>query len=382
MSNPAARGGRARLALIGPVPPLRGGIAQHTVKLHRVLRERAELLTVSFTRLYPSVLFPGEKELEPGHEQHREPGVEYLIDAVSPRGYGIALERIVKFRPDAVVLPWWTLYFAPGFLWLTRALRRAGIPSYFFCHNSEDHESALYKRWIGNLVLAEAAGFITHTLADRDNLAERFPGAPFLVYPHPIGGYYAPAHGTLARRAPLELLFFGLVRRYKGLDILLTALERLPRQDVRCSIVGEFWQRDRRLLERAQGLARVDVVPRFVSDAEAAEYFQRSDVVILPYRGASGSAVIPLAYQYQRPVIATRVGGLPDVVLEGQTGFLVEPEDPQAIAALLGRLTSEELCAMRPAIERFSRTLTWEILADKIIEFVGTHGRAPRVSEL
>ena len=382
MNLPDVPRGRLRLALIGPVPPLRGGIAQHTVKLHRVLRDRADLLTVSFTRLYPARLFPGDKEVEPGHEHHREPGVEYLIDAVSPRGYGAAFERIAAFKPDAVVLPWWTLYFAPGFLWLTRSLRRAGIPSYFFCHNAEDHESALYKRLIGNLVLAEASGFITHTKADRDNLAERFPRAPFLVYPHPIGGYYAPAQGTLPRRAPLELLFFGLVRRYKGLDVLLTALDRLPREDVRCSIVGEFWQRDKRLLERAENTWRVDVVPRFVSDTEAAEYFDRSDVVILPYRGASGSAVIPLAYQYKRPVIATRVGGLPDVVVEGQTGFLVHPEDPHAIAALLGRLTSEELGAMRPAIERFSRTLTWEILADKIVDFVGTHGNAPRVSEL
>ncbi len=269
-----------------------------------------------------------------------------------------------------------------GFLWLARSLRKEGIPTYFFCHNSEDHESARYKLWIGNLVLAEAAGFITHTKSDRDNLAERFPGAPFLVHPHPIGGYYAPALGTLERRAPLELLFFGLVRRYKGVDVLLSALERLKREDVRCSIVGEFWQRDKRLLERARLLPRVDVEPRFVSDAEAAEYFHRADVVILPYRGASGSAVIPLAYQYGRPVIATRVGGLPDVVLEGETGFLVPPEDPGAIAALLERLTREDLTAMQPAIARFCRTLTWEILADKIVEFVAQHGCAPRVTDL
>jgi glycosyltransferase involved in cell wall biosynthesis len=378
----AAPNRRPRLAMIGPVPPLRGGIAQHTVKLHRVLRERVDLLTISFTRLYPSLLFPGDTEIEPGHELHREPGVEYLIDALSPRGYQRAFERIVEFRPDALILPWWTLYFAPGFAWLARSSRKAGIPTYFFCHNAEDHETAPYKRWVGNLVLAEGAGLITHTKADRDNLAERFPGAPFLVYPHPIGGYYAPAKGTLAREAPLEVLFFGLVRRYKGLDVLLSALERLGRTDVHTSIVGEFWQRDHTLLERARSVPRVDVVPRFVSDAEAAEYFQRADVVVLPYRGASGSAVVPLSYQYRRPVIATRVGGLPDVVLEGETGFLVPPEDPGAIAALLERLTAADLAAMRPAIERFSGTLTWERLADKIIEFIGQHGNAPRVGDV
>lgn len=373
---------RLKLAMIGPVPPLRGGIAQHTVKLHRVFHERVDLLTISFTRLYPQLLFPGDNELEPGHEAHREPQVEYLIDALSPRGYQRAFARLLEFRPNALLLPWWTLYFAPGFLWLARACRKAGIPTYFFCHNSEDHESALYKRWIGNLVLAEAAGFITHTKSDRDNLAERFPGAPFLVYPHPIGGYCAPAQGTLPRVAPLELLFFGLVRRYKGLDVLLNALERLQRTDVHCSIVGEFWHRDESLLERARRLPRVDVVPRFVSDTEAAEYFQRADVVVLPYRGASGSAVVPLAYQYKRPVIATRVGGLPDVIIDGETGFLVPPEDPGAIVALIERLSAEKLAAMRPAIERFSGTLTWERLADEIVSFVREHGNAPRVVEL
>ena len=375
-------GKRARLALIGPVPPLRGGIAQHTVKLHRVLAERAELLTISFTRLYPTWLFPGDQELEPGHENHREPGVEYLIDALSLRGYQSALARLVAFRPDALILPWWTLYFAPRFLWLARACRKAGIPTFFFCHNSEDHESALYKRWVGNFVLAEGAGFIVHTKSDRDNLAERFPGAPFLVHPHPIGGYHAPAHGTLPRRAPLELLFFGLVRRYKGLDVLLAGLERLEREDVHCSIVGEFWLRDQGLLEHARRLPHVEVVARFVSDTEAAEYFARTDVVILPYRGASGSAVVPLAYQYGKPVIATRVGGLPDVIVEGETGFMVPPEDPQAIAGLIERLSSEELATMRPAIERFSRTLTWENLADKLVDFVAQHAHAPRVGDL
>jgi glycosyltransferase involved in cell wall biosynthesis len=182
--------------------------------------------------------------------------------------------------------------------------------------------------------------------------------------------------------APVELLFFGLVRRYKGLDVLLSALERLERTDVHCSIVGEFWHRDESLLERARRLPRVDVVPRFVSDTEAAEYFQRADVVVLPYRGASGSAVVPLAYQYERPVIATRVGGLPDVIVDGETGFLVPPEDPAAIAALLERLSAEKLAAMRPAIDRFSRTLTWERLADEIVEFVRQHGNAPRVRDL
>src|SRR5690606_3346166 len=155
------------------------------------------------------------------------------------------------------------------------------------------------------------------------------------VHPHPtFDGYPAPER-HLPRRAPLELLFFGFVRPYKGLDTLLHAMTLLRDTGVFRSVVGEFWRgaAEARRMIHAHGLSsRVERVSRYVPDEEAAQYFSRSDVVVLPYHSATGSGVIPLAYHYGKPVIATQVGGLPDVVVDGDTGLLVEARSAADLA--------------------------------------------------
>ena len=139
------------------------------------------------------------------------------------------------------------------------------------------------------------------------------PETPIEVSAHPVYDDYPEPRGTLAREAGLELLFFGLIRPYKGLDLALEALAASGRDDVRLSVVGEFWEgRDQidALIARLALEDRVTLVPRYVTDAEAAEYFSRSDALVAPYRSATGSGVVALAQWYARPVIASDVPGL------------------------------------------------------------------------
>ena len=355
-----------RFVLIGPVLPFRGGIAQHTTMLHRELRQSAELLTVSFSRQYPRWLFPGESDIDPDYEQHREPGVEYLIDSINPLTWRKAVARVASFRPQAVVIPWWTVFWAPCFGFIAGSLRRKGIEVVFFCHNVVEHESAAWKIWLSRRVLRNGTRFVVHTREDAGNLLKLIPGARVDVHPHPVYSQFPPPESTLLRRRGLELLFYGFVRPYKGLDVLVEAMGQLRGRDVQLTIAGEFWGSEKETRARITALGldeQVETRARYHSDQETAELFARADIIVLPYRSATGSGVVPIAYHYDRPVIVTRVGGLPDVVEDRRTGFIVPADDPDALATAIGNATSEQCAAMRPAIIEFKRSLTWESLA-------------------
>lgn len=376
----------SRLGLVGPVLPFRGGIAQHTTRLHRTLRGRLSLTTLSFSRQYPAWLYPGESDRDPEHAGHAEPGVDYVLDPLKPATWRDAVRRLVHAGVEGVIVTWWTVFFAPCFACLKRALMSRDIPVVFLCHNVVDHDAATYKRLISGMVLAGANGYAVHSRGEAERLARLVPGPDVAVHRHPLYDQYPEATGILPRRAEIELLFFGFVRPYKGVDVLLEAIAAVRREDVRLSIVGEFWQKEDATRARITALglgARVDLVPRFVGEQEAAEYFARADLVVLPYRHATGSGIVAMAYHYGKPVLATRVGGLPESVTHSRTGYLVESGSAAALAKAIDAVTRDELSAMKPHIEAFKSEMTWEGLADGLVGlFDGTlsapEGTAPQ----
>jgi len=354
------------VVLIGPVLPFRGGIAQHSTMLRRALAERAELLTLSFVRQYPRLLFPGRSDRDPDYAGHREPGVEYLIDSLNPLSWIKALKRVLDAGPGRVIIPWWTVYWGPCIGFLARAMRRRGIEVVFFCHNIDDHEPAAWKRWLNAQVLAFGCGFVVHTRAAAAELMRRFPHRWVAVHPHPIYEQFPAASVAPVRRRALELLFYGFVRPYKGLDLLIEAMALLRDEDIQLTIAGEFWGGSRdtlREIERHQLADKIEVIACYQSEQETAALFMRADAVVLPYRSASGSGVVPIAYHYDRPVIATRVGGLPDVVEHGVTGYLVDPDDPALLAAAIQAMTRSRAQSMVAAIGRAKQGMSWDSLA-------------------
>lgn len=359
-----------RVVLIGPVLPYRGGIAQHTTMLHRVLKGRVELKTVSFKKQYPAWLFPGESDRDPDYEGYRENGVEYLLSSLNPLTWRTILRSISIFKPDRVIMPWWTMFWSPCFYYLAHGFRRSGVKVVFFCHNVVEHETSRLKASLARWVIGQGDAFVVHTEADRLNLLTLLPHADVKIHPHPIYDQFPAARGLLPKRADLELLFFGFVRPYKGLDVLIEAVGLLKDPGVFLTIAGEFWEGEDKIKARIDELGleeNIEIVPRYLKEAEIAEYFARSDVVVLPYRSATGSGVVPLAYHYGKPVIVTSVGGLPDVVDEGETGWIVPPEAPSALAAAIMEVTPKAIYCMAPHIEHKKEAMTWDGLAEVIV---------------
>jgi glycosyltransferase involved in cell wall biosynthesis len=360
-----------RVGLLGPVLPFRSGIAQHTTRLQRALRRDADLVMLSFSRQYPAWLFPGESDRDPFHAGHVEPGVEYSVDSLNPLTWRAAVDRFTRARVEAVIVPWWTAFFAPLVIYLRHTLAARGVPVVFLCHNVIEHDAARYKRELTRIVLRGARAYCVQSQSEARELSALLPEAEVVVHAHPLYDQYPASNRQLTRRAPLELLFFGVIRPYKGLDILLQAMALLVRQDVHLSVVGEFWKHEAETRKRITELGiagKVELIPRYVDEQEAANYFSRADAVVLPYRSASGSGVIPMAYHYDKPVIATRVGGLVDAIRDGRTGILVDPTSPRALAEAIDRFDLTSRGAMQSEIRAMKSTMTWEGLAATLLQ--------------
>jgi glycosyltransferase involved in cell wall biosynthesis len=364
------------IGLIGPVLPFRGGIAQHTTMLHRSLRSQTDLCTISFKRQYPRYLYPGKSDRDPEYQGYSEAGVAYVLDSINPATWTEACRMLLARTPKLIIIVWCTFFGAPYLGFIARYFRKRGIQVMFLCHNVIDHEAAFWKVGLSRRALFQGNAFLVHTASEKARLSQLVPGARVTVHSHPVYHQFPSAKKKLPHRARLELLFFGFVRTYKGLDILLEAMRYLEKEDIFLTIAGEWWGENsflRALMSNDRLSARVEVIDRYVSEQEAAEYFYRADLVVLPYRSATGSGVIPLAYHYGKPVIASRISGIEEAVVDGETGRLCEPENPYALAEVIREFLNVPPERMRAGVQKAADKMTWDSLAKCIL---GLHAEA------
>ncbi len=378
-----------KVALLGPTYPHRGGIAHYTTLLSRAFAERigaSSLSMISFRRLYPGFLFPGTTQFDASGEALRPPvEPEATLDSMSPLSWIAAGRRLRALKPDLLVVPWWHPFFGPSLGTAARTARprsAAGPKRIFLCHNVEPHEATPLDRALSSYGLGAADGFLVHARVEEERLRPRAHGRPVRVHPHPTYDVFSrtPPDRDAARAAVgargKTILFFGYVRPYKGLADLLEAL-RLARPDAwdTLLVVGEFYEpRERYAAALAHPAlqGKVTVVDRYVANEEVAAYFAAADVVALPYRAATGSGIAQVAFGAGVPVIATRTGGLEEVVEEGTTGLLVPPEEPAALARALERFFDDELAApLREGVSRARVRYGWSALVDALLELAG-----------
>jgi glycosyltransferase involved in cell wall biosynthesis len=370
-----AVGVKRRLALIGPVYPFRGGIAHYTTLLHRTLRERGhEVLLVSFSRQYPRWLFPGRSDRDPSQTPLRVEEAGYWIDSLNPLTWLSAFLRVRRYRPDMIVLQWWTTFWAP--VWsvlgaLNHLLLRR--PVLAVCHNVLPHEVRWWDLWLARMALRWSTRFIVQSAEEQHQLQELLPDAEATIFPLPVFDMFSDgrlpreeARGRLGLPTNVPvLLFFGIVREYKGLGDLLLALPDIQVQlgDVILLVAGEFWEEKQVYTDAIEELGiggSVVIDDRYIPNEEIALYFSAADVLVAPYRRVTGSAVTKMAASFGLPVVTTWAGG------EGRGARgdeLVAPGDAKALAdAVVRRLTlgSEP----RPAVEPVG--VSWAQLADLV----------------
>jgi len=335
--------GANKVGLIGPYPPFRGGIAQFTEQFHRHLEAGTapEFVTgVSFQRQYPEILFPGKSQQS--EEETPTRSVPRHIDSINPRSWRRAADYLIGEQISECVFMHWMPFFAPAYASIARRLKKAGISVTAIVHNARPHERQPFGELLNRLFFSRCDRFIALSeTVKRDLIASRVE-IPISVQPHPTYDQFGDVKDQIEARKKLGIppngnviLFFGLVRHYKGLDILLSAMVGNVHEGTHLLIAGE-WYEDRStcqsIIERHALSGRVTIVDKYIPDSEVADYFSAADALVQPYRSATQSGVVQTAFHFGKPVIVTGVGGLPEMVSHDIDGLIVAPEDSGALS--------------------------------------------------
>lgn len=363
------------IVLVGPAWPYRGGIAETTNALYKTFLERGHNAhIVGFEKQFPKLLFPGQTQLD--HSKVEDIPSERMLVAWNPLTWPRTARAIRKHNPDLLIFKWWIPFFGPAF-WGVQKLLGGSYKqkTAFVCHNVLPHEKRFGDMLFTKMALGSGSFIMTLSSAEADTARAIFPEWPketIRATPLPVYECYDEfTEGAQAARAKLGidakklLLFIGLIREYKGVDVLLHAMPAIIARDpeIKLVIAGEFYdgqEKYEKLIDELRLREHVIVRPKFVPAEEIGLYLAAADLNVLPYRHATQSGILVTAYAHGCPVLVTRVGGLAEVVDDGKSGFVVEGENPQAIAdAVMNYYSSGGRAAYEPHVRRKSEEFSW-----------------------
>lgn len=371
-----------KIVLIGPVYPYKGGISHYTGLLYKALVKKGhEVILHSYKFQYPRILYKREQKDE-RNPQFKINDVNFSIHTMNPFNWINVARKIKKVQPDLVVIQWWHPYFAPCYWLLCKLLGKEKI--LFVCHNVFPHERFPMDRVLTEMVLEQGDYFITQSKMDARDLCSIKSDAKYTVTPHPTYNAFKIKDMSQSEarkilnidKSAKVLLFFGFVREYKGLRYLLEAMPSIIKKvpDIQLWIVGDFGEDRDTYFEQMDQLElkeRVKVVEGYVADVEVEKYFAACDLVVLPYVSATQSGIVQIAYGFRKPVLVTNVGGLPDVVTNGKTGYVVESKSYAEISAKVVEFFSEKKASefIENIIKEEDR-FSWETFVNKLVELV------------
>lgn len=337
-----------KIVILGPAHPYRGGIAAFNERLAKeFISEGHEVELITFTLQYPSFLFPGKTQFseDPAPADLR---ITRMMNSVGPWSWLKTGRHIRKLHADLVVVPFWHSYMAPCLGTISRLCETRVVG---LVHNLIPHEHKPGDRLFAKYFCSGADGFTTLSKSVLEDVSAFAPGKKAVFSPHPVyDNFGEPVSRTEAcayLNLPTDgkiLLSFGLIRDYKGLDWLIEAYAAMKdRSNVHLVVAGEFYSDGTKYHDLAKSLGVDDEIiwrTKFVPDSEVKYFFGAADIIVQPYKSATQSGVTQIAYHFEKPMLVTRVGGLPEIVPDGKVGYVVEPV-PEAITEGLERFLSE-----------------------------------------
>jgi len=331
----------AKVVIIGPAHPLRGGLATFNQRLAKeFINSGYDCSIYSFSLQYPSFLFPGKTQYtnEPAPVGLK---IHTVINSVSPFNWIKIGNRLKKERPDIIVVRYWLPLMGPALGTLLRRVKK-NKHTRIICiaDNVIPHEKRAGDKAFTKYFLESCDAFVTMSEKVLNDLRLFEKTKPAELVHHPLYDAFGDSVSKKEARQHLALnendkiiLFFGFIRKYKGLDILLDAMNHLRNSPIKLLIAGEFYEDEKPYREQISKLGGDQLILRtdFIPDSEVKYYLCAADAVIQPYRNATQSGVTPLAYHYEKPMIVTNVGGLAALVPNEKAGLVVKP-DPKSIA--------------------------------------------------
>ncbi|OGU16320.1 MAG: hypothetical protein A2X61_05250 [Ignavibacteria bacterium GWB2_35_12] len=358
-----------KIAFLSVFYPYRGGISQFNACVFRALEKGNEIRAFNFKRLYPKVFFPGKTQLVSENDTaDKIPSIQ-ILDSINPISFSKTVSEIEKYNPGLLLIDFWMPFFAPCFGYISKKLRKKGIKTIAILSNVIQHEKKPGDIILTKYFLNRCDGFIVLADSVRKDLIKLKSDAKYRTHPHPNYEHFGEKIPKEKAREILGIpqdkkviLFFGLIRKYKGLDLLIQAISGLT-DEFYLLAVGEVYGKEDEYLNiiKEPGIEnRVKFVNQYINDNDVAPYFSAADVCVLPYRSATQSGIIGVSYHFGLPVITTDVGGLREVIEPFGTGTVISHADVNSIKeSILDYFRNRLYLHYSANIEKFKLKYTW-----------------------
>lgn len=372
-----------KIAILSPFYPYRGGIAQFSAMLYKELEKEGHTLAAfNFKRLYPGILFPGKTQYVEEGDNAIEIRSKRVLDSINPFSYYRTVKEIKKFEPDVLIISYWMSFFVPAYAHIANRMK-GSCKVITLIHNAIPHEPRFFDKPLASLFFKQNDGFIIMSETVKNDLLRLYPEAKYTLKPHPLYDQFGEKKEKHFAREQLgidkdkkTLLFFGLIRDYKGLDLLIEAFNKLD-DSYQLVIAGESYGPFDKYEERIKQSAHrenIHVLNRYIQDSEVPLLFSAADLNILPYRSATQSGVISIAYHFETPMIVTPVGSLPESIVPQGVGLATENVSAEALSTTIQKFFTTNPEYFSANFKREKKNLSWESFTEELVSFIRKTG--------
>jgi len=358
--------------------PFRGGIAQFNASMYRALERVAEVKAFTFKRQYPDFLFPGETQFVTEKDIVDKIPAERVLDSINPLTFGKSARAINKFQPDLVLTKYWMTFFGLSLGTVMKKMRKETV-RISILDNVIPHEKRFFDGISNRFFLKHNDGFIVMSDKVLGDLLTIKPDAKYLRVDHPLYDHFGEKRDRLESCERLGLdptkkivLFFGFIRDYKGLDVLIEATKHLDK-DYQVVVAGEVYgsfDKYQNLIDELKVGDRIKLFNHYIGDDEVPDYFSAADVCVLPYKSATQSGITSISFHFELPMIATDVGGLKETIVDGKYGTIVPEVDSEAVASAIKNYFAQNLKEKYSAeLKAYRIEHSWEQFVSKTLLF-------------
>jgi len=384
---------RKKIAILGPATPFRGGIAQFTHNLAEALSKTHDVSIFTYIKQYPKWLFPGKSQMEDSDAASGIP-TTHTLTPYNPCTFTPTAKQIIEAGTEILIIQYWIPYFCPAYIRILDYIKKhSKIKVYILCHNVKPHEywlfgglltKAMLKRADRLVVLSQTVesslrhlGYenilrLFHPLYEVEPNADAING----IHPGTATIYGCPTASYKYLKIPQKptVLYFGFIKKYKGVDILLKSIPFVSKRisGIQFVIAGDVYARRDKYKQMAQSIGGDHVIYRgeYIPQSDVPHYFAIADIVVVPYRSATQSGIVSLAYSYRKPVIVSDVDGLKEMIEVNKTGLLFESENPKDLAEKIC-LFFQKKNDFRQSIESMANCYTWSVFAENLSKDFG-----------
>lgn len=373
-----------KVAIIGSAYPLRGGLAAFNEHLARgFIKAGDEVSLYTFSLQYPSFLFPGKTQYS---EDPAPDGlnIKVCINSINPFNWFKVAKMIRSSQPDLVICPFWLPFMGPCLGTIMKLIsKNKQLKRISVMHNIIPHEQRWGDTFLARYFVKQAQAFVVMSAAVGKDLQQFVDEQPISLIPHPIYDHYGPLSTKNKSSVLLELdpeqhyvMFFGFIRKYKGLDILLKAMAdvRIQSLKIKLIVAGEYYEEAQFYLDLIDELGIAEQVilkTEYIANEEVRHYFAMADLLVQPYRTATQSGISQMAYHFEKPMLVTKVGGLPEIVSHGNSGYVVEPNNHVVVAdAIVDFYTNNRKVELESGVKADKEKFSWDNMVQGIKELI------------